>query len=68
MTYKIVEKLVQKAIDKLDNWVVDVAKQTVIGAVEACDVCHSDAFIKAALKSALTRLMVFTVDDSLTIR
>lgn len=66
--YQIVKNLMQKTINKLDNRVADIAEQTVLDALETCDVDKNEAFIKSALKSALNGLLVSILDDATDIR
>lgn len=61
--HKIVEILLREATDKLDVLVINVAEQTVFDALETCDVDENKTFTKSALKSALIRLQLFSLDD-----
>lgn len=58
----------QEAIVKMDDGVINVAEQTVVGAQDASDEDHSKASVVVALKSALHGLLVFILDDSSGIR
>lgn len=42
---------------------IDIAEQTVVAALEACDVGHNNVFIKAAFKRTLNVLVVSILDD-----
>lgn len=48
-----VVKLMQKAIDKLDSWVADAARQVAINLLESCVADHNKNIIRGALKNAL---------------
>lgn len=54
----------QKATNKLYNQVAVVAKQTVIAALETCDVDHDNAYVRSALKSALYGSLVSATDNT----
>lgn len=62
------EKSMQTATPKLNDRLIDIVKQTVVDALETSDVEHHKNFIKAALRSALNRLLVSTLDDSSCIK
>lgn len=51
--HKIVERLMQEAIDKFYDRVIKIAKQIVVDALKPCVVSHNKAFIKGALSRAL---------------
>lgn len=53
----------QEGINKLDNGVLDTAKQTVLDALEASDVDPNKSYIKVALRTALNGLLVFVLND-----
>lgn len=57
-----------KDLGKLDSQVVIVAKQTVINALETCDINHNEVCIKSALKSAPNGLLISVMDSPLEIR
>lgn len=58
----------EEAIDKVGYQLNEIVDQTVVDALQTCDVDHYQAFIKAALQSALSRLLVSMLDDSSVIR
>lgn len=61
--HKIVKTLLQKAFDKLDDRVINIAEQTVVNALEICDEDYNKEFFKVALKNALIELFVSIKDD-----
>lgn len=65
--HNIVEKGIEKPIDILDDWMISVAEQTVIDAVETCCADFVKEFIKAAFESALNGLSVSLMDNSFEI-
>lgn len=66
--HKIVEKLMQGAIDKLDGRMIDMAEQTVVDASKSCYMNQDKAFMKGALRSSLNVLLVSIQDDLSNIR
>lgn len=60
--------MLEEALDKIDDRMIDVAEQTVINALETCDVDHNKAFVKGALRSALKSLLLSIMEDSSGIR
>lgn len=56
--HKIVKHLNQKAKDKLESWVVDVVKQTVIDVSETSDIKLNQAFIKGVFRSVWYKLLI----------
>lgn len=54
--HKYVKKLMQKAVGKLDDQVVNVAEQTVLEALKTCEENLNKDFNKAALRRALNGL------------
>lgn len=66
--YNFVGKLMQEAISKLKDRVINIGEQTVVDALETCDVDHNKTFIKAALRNALNRQLVSILDDFLRTR
>lgn len=66
--YKIAEALLQDAMEKLDDRIIDLAQKTVIDALETCDVDHNETFIKEALCSALNSLLPSILEDDSGIR
>lgn len=39
--HKNVKRVMQKAIKKLNDWIVNIAEQTAVDALETCDVDHN---------------------------
>lgn len=66
--YQIVKLLLQDALDKLDNKVIDLAGRTVVSALETNDVNHNEVFVKDALCSALNSLLLSILEDDSRIR
>lgn len=66
--YKIVDKLVKKAADKLDNPVIKIGEKTVFDALKTRDAHHKKSFIKNELRSALHRFLVPIMDGLSVIR
>lgn len=64
----VVEKLMQEAIDKLDDRVINIAEQSVVDALEACDINYNKTFIENALRSVLNELALSFLNDSLLVR
>lgn len=54
----------QRAVDQLDDSVINIAKQTVVDVLESCNVDRSLTFIKGAPKSVLDKLLVLVLDHS----
>lgn len=66
--HKNVEKLVQEAVHKLDDRVINKADQTVFDALETSDVEHNKALFEGALRGSLNGLLIFFLDGSSSIR
>lgn len=60
---KIVEYFQHDLIEKLDCQVMDLAKRTIVDALETCNVDHNKTLIKGALRSALDNLLPFILED-----
>lgn len=56
--------MMQEAINKMDDWMTDIAEQTAADALETRDVNHNKTFIKAALRSVVNGLLVSILDNS----
>lgn len=56
-----VEKLIQEAINQLDNRVKDIGKQTVVDVLGTCDVDYKLPFFQAAL-----RFLDFILDHTMS--
>lgn len=54
---KVVERLMQEAIEKLNDHVIDISEQTVVDALKTCGVDRNKAFIKGALRKASNELL-----------
>lgn len=65
---KLVEKLMQKANDKPDVRVINIAEKTVADAFETCDVDHNNALVNGTLRSTLEAVLVFILNNSLKSR
>lgn len=61
----IVEKMPWKALDRMDDHIVDVAEQMVIDALETGDIDHNKAFVKGVLCSGLNTLLLSIMKISL---
>lgn len=62
--HKVVEKLTQVAINKLDDRRIDIVNQTVLDALATFHVNQNKAFTKRALRLALSRQLVSVSKDS----
>lgn len=58
----------QKAVDKLDDRVIDITTKTLVDALESYDAHRNKEFIKGALRSTLNELLVSILVDSSSIR
>lgn len=65
---KVVEKMVQEAIQKLYDRVISIVEQTGVDALETFDVDCYKASIKGVLRSALNELLIFILDGSLVVK
>lgn len=66
--HKIVKELMQEAINKVEDFVMNIAEQAEFGALETCDVDRNKAFIKDALSRAFNRLLFFILNCSSCIK
>lgn len=57
------EKLLQEAIEELDDRVINITERTVVNALEACDMDQNYAFLRGTLRSVLNRLLIFFLDN-----
>lgn len=62
--HSTVKKLMQEAIDKVDDLMINIAERTVIDAMETCNVDRNKAFIKDTLRSASKRLLGSILNDT----
>lgn len=59
----IVNKMLCDDLDKMDDHIIDVSEQTVINALEMCDVDYNKAFVKGAILSALNILLLSIMEN-----
>lgn len=50
--YSIVEMLMQEAVEKLDDLLINMAEQAMANTLETCDADQNRVFIKGALRNA----------------
>lgn len=58
------KKLIQEAVDKLNNRVIIITEQAGADTLKPCDIDYNKAFIKGAQKSALKRWLVSILNNS----
>lgn len=66
--YRTVDTFLQESIEKLDNWVIEIAERTVIDAMETCDVYHSKVIVNGALLSFLNSLRMSVLKNGFGIK
>lgn len=58
------EKLIQEAVEKLGDPLINITEQTVVDELETRDVDHNYAVMKGAVRSALNGFLVYIMGDS----